>query len=78
MPLLKKPTSSLMVRTVSLISVHFAIIEYYILHIILVLYPFFFTDVLHECRLLNNRAVHVISQTEKSMSLKKQSKQYAI
>lgn len=38
----------------------------------------FFTDVLHECRLLNNRAVHVISQTEKSMSLKKQSKQYAI
>ncbi|XP_008309950.1 leucine-rich repeat-containing protein 61 [Cynoglossus semilaevis] len=37
-----------------------------------------FTDVLHECRLLNNRATHVISQTEKSMSLKKQSKQYVI
>ncbi|XP_023811559.1 leucine-rich repeat-containing protein 61 [Oryzias latipes] len=37
-----------------------------------------FNDVLHECRLLNNRASHVISQTERSMSLKKQSKQYAI
>lgn len=37
-----------------------------------------FNDVLHECRLLNNRATHVISQTERSMSLKKQSKQYAI
>lgn len=37
-----------------------------------------FSDVLHECRLLNNRATHVISQTERSMSLKKQSKQYAI
>ncbi|XP_074534605.1 leucine-rich repeat-containing protein 61 [Halichoeres trimaculatus] len=37
-----------------------------------------FNDVLHECRLLNNRATHVISQTEKSMSLKKQPKQYAI
>ncbi|CAK6951011.1 leucine-rich repeat-containing protein 61 [Scomber scombrus] len=35
-------------------------------------------DVLHECRLLNNRATHVISQTERSMSLKKQPKQYAI
>ncbi|XP_058501998.1 leucine-rich repeat-containing protein 61 [Solea solea] len=37
-----------------------------------------FNDVLHECRLLNNRATHVISQTEKSMSLKKQPKQFAI
>uniref|UniRef100_A0A3Q1HUG4 Leucine rich repeat containing 61 n=1 Tax=Anabas testudineus TaxID=64144 RepID=A0A3Q1HUG4_ANATE len=37
-----------------------------------------FNDVLHECRLLNNRAIHVISQTERSMSLKKQPKQYAI
>lgn len=37
-----------------------------------------FNDVLHECRLLNNRATHVISQTERSMSLKKQPKQYAI
>ncbi|KAF3854839.1 hypothetical protein F7725_022894 [Dissostichus mawsoni] len=35
-------------------------------------------NVLHECRLLNNRASHVISQTERSMSLKKQPKQYAI
>lgn len=37
-----------------------------------------FNDVLHECRLLNNRATHVISQTERSMSLKKLPKQYAI
>ncbi|XP_030282422.1 leucine-rich repeat-containing protein 61 [Sparus aurata] len=37
-----------------------------------------FNDVLHECRLLNNRATHVISQTERSMSLKKQPKQFAI
>ncbi|XP_028306970.1 leucine-rich repeat-containing protein 61 [Gouania willdenowi] len=37
-----------------------------------------FNDVIHECRLLNNRASHVISQTERSMSLKKQPKQYAI
>uniref|UniRef100_A0A1A8EI99 Leucine rich repeat containing 61 n=2 Tax=Nothobranchius TaxID=28779 RepID=A0A1A8EI99_NOTKA len=37
-----------------------------------------FNDVLHECRLLNNRATHVISQTERSMSLKKQPKQYAL
>ncbi|XP_034032345.1 leucine-rich repeat-containing protein 61-like [Thalassophryne amazonica] len=37
-----------------------------------------FNDVLHECRLLNNRASHIISQSEKSMSLKKQPKQYAI
>ncbi|XP_034060622.1 leucine-rich repeat-containing protein 61 isoform X1 [Gymnodraco acuticeps] len=37
-----------------------------------------FNDVLHECRLLNNRASHVISQTERSMSLKKQPKQYTI
>lgn len=36
------------------------------------------SDVLHECRLLNNRATHVISQTERSMSLKKQPKQFAI
>ncbi|CAF98325.1 unnamed protein product, partial [Tetraodon nigroviridis] len=27
-----------------------------------------FNDVLHECRLLNNRATHIISQTERSMS----------
>lgn len=38
----------------------------------------FFLDVLHECRLLNNRATHIISQTERSMSLKKQPKQFAI
>lgn len=37
-----------------------------------------FNDVLHECRLLNSRATHIISQTERSMSLKKQPKQYAI
>ncbi|TNN00471.1 leucine-rich repeat-containing protein 61 [Takifugu rubripes] len=37
-----------------------------------------FNDVLHECRLLNNRATHIISQTERSMSLKKQPKQFAI
>ncbi|XP_075994563.1 leucine-rich repeat-containing protein 61 [Genypterus blacodes] len=37
-----------------------------------------FNDVLHECKLLNNRATHVISQTERSMSMKKQPKQYAI
>nr|XP_023995126.1 leucine-rich repeat-containing protein 61 [Salvelinus alpinus] len=35
-----------------------------------------FNDVLHECRLLNNRATHVISQTERSLSLKNQPKQY--
>uniref|UniRef100_A0AAY5JWK8 Leucine rich repeat containing 61 n=1 Tax=Esox lucius TaxID=8010 RepID=A0AAY5JWK8_ESOLU len=37
-----------------------------------------FNDVLHECRLLNNRAAHVISQTERSLSLKNQPKQYAV
>ncbi|XP_056137212.1 leucine-rich repeat-containing protein 61 isoform X2 [Lampris incognitus] len=37
-----------------------------------------FSDVLHECRLLNNRATHMISQTERSLSLKKQPKQYAV
>ncbi|XP_037109944.1 leucine-rich repeat-containing protein 61 isoform X2 [Syngnathus acus] len=37
-----------------------------------------FNDILHECRLLNNRATHAISQSERSMSLKKQPKQYAI
>ncbi|XP_029910389.1 leucine-rich repeat-containing protein 61 [Myripristis murdjan] len=37
-----------------------------------------FNDVLHECRLLNNRATHMISQTERSLSLKKQPKQYAV
>ncbi|XP_046889160.1 leucine-rich repeat-containing protein 61 isoform X3 [Hypomesus transpacificus] len=37
-----------------------------------------FNDVLHECRLLNNRAAHIISQTERSLSLKNQSKQYAV
>lgn len=37
-----------------------------------------FNDVLHECRLLNNRAAHVISQTERSLSLKNQTKQYAV
>uniref|UniRef100_A0AAZ3SUA2 Leucine-rich repeat-containing protein 61 n=1 Tax=Oncorhynchus tshawytscha TaxID=74940 RepID=A0AAZ3SUA2_ONCTS len=37
-----------------------------------------FNDVLHECRLLNNRATHVISQTERSLSLKNQPKQYSV
>ncbi|XP_045068718.1 leucine-rich repeat-containing protein 61 isoform X2 [Coregonus clupeaformis] len=37
-----------------------------------------FNDVLHECRLLNNRAAHVISQTERSLSLKNQPKQYTV
>uniref|UniRef100_A0A4W5JBX0 Uncharacterized protein n=1 Tax=Hucho hucho TaxID=62062 RepID=A0A4W5JBX0_9TELE len=37
-----------------------------------------FNDVLHECRLLNNRATHVISQTERSLSLKNQPKQYTV
>ncbi|CAL8373785.1 unnamed protein product [Arctogadus glacialis] len=37
-----------------------------------------FNDVLHECRLLNSRATHMISQTERSMSLKKQPKQYTV
>ncbi|XP_067090182.1 leucine-rich repeat-containing protein 61 isoform X2 [Osmerus mordax] len=37
-----------------------------------------FNDVLHECRLLNNRAAHIISQTERSLSLKNQPKQYAV
>ncbi|KAL0968915.1 hypothetical protein UPYG_G00273640 [Umbra pygmaea] len=37
-----------------------------------------FNDVLHECRLLNNRAAHAISQTERSLSLKNLPKQYAV
>ncbi|XP_028815011.1 leucine-rich repeat-containing protein 61 [Denticeps clupeoides] len=37
-----------------------------------------FNDVLHECRILNNRAAHVISQTERTMGLKNQPKQYAV
>ncbi|XP_051976122.1 leucine-rich repeat-containing protein 61-like isoform X2 [Xyrauchen texanus] len=37
-----------------------------------------FSDVLHECRLLNSRAVHVISQNERNLSLKGQPKQYAV
>lgn len=37
-----------------------------------------FNDVLHECRLLNNRATHIISQTERSLSLQKQPKQYVV
>lgn len=37
-----------------------------------------FSDVLHECRLLNSRAAHVISQNERTFSLKNQPKQYAV
>ncbi|XP_056595889.1 leucine-rich repeat-containing protein 61 [Triplophysa dalaica] len=37
-----------------------------------------FSDVLHECRLLNSRAAHVISQNERSICLKNQPKQYAV
>ncbi|KAF4095246.1 leucine-rich repeat-containing protein 61 isoform X1 [Onychostoma macrolepis] len=37
-----------------------------------------FSDVLHECRLLNSRAAHVISQNERTISLKNQPKQYAV
>ncbi|KAK1789868.1 hypothetical protein P4O66_015747 [Electrophorus voltai] len=37
-----------------------------------------FNDVLHECRLLNSRASHAISQTERSLGLKNQPKQYAV
>ncbi|KAL7858215.1 hypothetical protein AOLI_G00183170 [Acnodon oligacanthus] len=34
-----------------------------------------FNDVLHECRLLNSRAAHAISQTERTVGLKNQPKQ---
>ncbi|KTF88063.1 hypothetical protein cypCar_00023789 [Cyprinus carpio] len=37
-----------------------------------------FSDVLHECRLLNSRAAHVISQNEWTVSLKSHPKQYAV
>lgn len=37
-----------------------------------------FSDVLHECRLLNSRAGHLISQNERNISLKNQPKQYAV
>ncbi|XP_066557905.1 leucine-rich repeat-containing protein 61 isoform X2 [Amia ocellicauda] len=37
-----------------------------------------FNDVLHECRLLNNRAAHVIAQTERALSMKNQPKQYVL
>ncbi|XP_055048559.2 leucine-rich repeat-containing protein 61 isoform X3 [Misgurnus anguillicaudatus] len=37
-----------------------------------------FSDVLHECRLLNSRAAHVIAQNERCFSLKNQPKQYAV
>ncbi|XP_041965736.1 leucine-rich repeat-containing protein 61 [Alosa pseudoharengus] len=37
-----------------------------------------FNDVLHECRLLNNRAAVVISQTERTLGGKNQPKQYAV
>ncbi|XP_018618899.1 leucine-rich repeat-containing protein 61 isoform X2 [Scleropages formosus] len=37
-----------------------------------------FSDILHECRLLNNRAAHVISQTERNLSIKNMPKEYAV
>ncbi|XP_017563840.1 leucine-rich repeat-containing protein 61 isoform X1 [Pygocentrus nattereri] len=37
-----------------------------------------FNDVLHECRLLNSRAAHAITQTERTVGLKNQPKQYAV
>ncbi|XP_023672333.1 leucine-rich repeat-containing protein 61 [Paramormyrops kingsleyae] len=37
-----------------------------------------FSDILHECRLLNNRAAHVIGQTERALSLKSMPKEYTV
>ncbi|XP_039629599.1 leucine-rich repeat-containing protein 61 [Polypterus senegalus] len=37
-----------------------------------------FNDVLHECRLLNNRASHLITQTERTLSNKNQTKLYVV
>ncbi|XP_017341462.1 leucine-rich repeat-containing protein 61 isoform X1 [Ictalurus punctatus] len=37
-----------------------------------------FNDVLHECRLLNRRAAHAISQTERTLGLKNPPKQYSV
>ncbi|KAL4641957.1 leucine-rich repeat-containing protein 61 isoform X1 [Arapaima gigas] len=37
-----------------------------------------FSDILHECRLLNNRAAHVISQSERNLSIKNMPKEYAV
>lgn len=82
MPLLKKPTSSLMVRGLQdSISKYNQLLIALCLYYGILCYPYpisLSSDVLHECRLLNNRAIHVISQTERSMSLKKQPKQFAI
>ncbi|XP_062858206.1 leucine-rich repeat-containing protein 61 isoform X3 [Trichomycterus rosablanca] len=35
-------------------------------------------DVIHECRLLNRRAAHAISQTERTLGLKNPPKQYSV
>ncbi|XP_058264962.1 leucine-rich repeat-containing protein 61 isoform X1 [Hemibagrus wyckioides] len=37
-----------------------------------------FNDVIHECRLLNRRAAHAISQTERTLGLKNPPKQYSV
>uniref|UniRef100_W5NCA4 Leucine-rich repeat-containing protein 61 n=1 Tax=Lepisosteus oculatus TaxID=7918 RepID=W5NCA4_LEPOC len=37
-----------------------------------------FNDILHECRLLSNRAAHLISQTERALSINSQPKQYVL
>ncbi|XP_048825332.1 leucine-rich repeat-containing protein 61 isoform X2 [Brienomyrus brachyistius] len=37
-----------------------------------------FSDILHECRLLNNRATHVIGQTERALSIKSMPKEYTV
>ncbi|XP_058854579.1 leucine-rich repeat-containing protein 61 isoform X3 [Acipenser ruthenus] len=37
-----------------------------------------FNDVLHECKLLNNRASHVITQTERALSNKNPTKHYVL
>ncbi|XP_076863606.1 leucine-rich repeat-containing protein 61 [Brachyhypopomus gauderio] len=37
-----------------------------------------FNDVLHECRLLNSRASYAVSQTERTLCIKNQAKQYAV
>lgn len=37
-----------------------------------------FNDVLHECKLLNNRASHVITQTERALSNTNPTKHYVL
>ncbi|TRY86904.1 hypothetical protein DNTS_009023 [Danionella cerebrum] len=37
-----------------------------------------FSDILHECRVLNSQAAHLISQNEHNKSLKSQPRQYSI